>query len=900
MAYAAVLSLRKTIEGLSHSPPICSPPLFSTESAYKVVKLLERLLQRPLFTSGNSERVTALERQIRESVCRLEDVLESYVLDQSLSQSETLNGDQISCPLPLTPSRDLALKVKEQIDFFVQKVAAISVQFSNLSLTEGDDAVVSSRSAAEVFLDRKKSKILGFDDELIKLKTLLTKDTSVLQVVSIFGMAGIGKTALANEVYIDPLVQHYFDCSAFVSIGQKYELREILLGILAHIDPGVDRRCAESDEELGRYLYRSLEERRYLVVLDDVWNAKLWFELKRFFPGNTKGSRIVLTTRLETVAFYATNSRKYLLRMRFLSEKESWHLLRETVFGEEHSCPPQFVEAGKKIAEKCKGLQLAIIEVGKQLSKAERTLEFWNEVGLAEKENPVFNPANEEISKVLYSSYKQLPEYLKVCFLYIGIFPHNYEISASKLIHLWCAEGFVEENWPSKDFARRCLQELVLTNVVLARQQGSMGQIKTCKVHFVFRYLCVREARKNKFFQVIDHYGNQGIDSQRRLCIHNNCLFGIKDVYKSMASSSNARSLLCVGPHHPYPVPVCLGFGLLKILDALTIRFYGFPIEVVKLVQLRYLAFTYNGKLPASVSKLQNLQYLIVHQYLTILPFGGSRPYLPMEIWTMQELKHLQVMGTDLPAPSSEGACLPNLSTLLCISAHSCSKEVLGRIPNLKNLGIQIELTADAVEPLCCFDHLTYRRRLESLKCVILNPNPRLRVVVPAGPCSAFPSGLRKLTLSGLGFPWKNMDTIAELENLQVLKLRCHAFRGPVWDASNCEFKQLKFLLLEDIDLKRLHRADFPWLEHLIIRHCYKLKEIPRGIGENSSLQMIELVDCNPSLVSSAKLIAVKRLCFGDDYLQICVESSADDRKPKSVENSKRINLPSHFRQPQF
>ncbi|KAL0421730.1 UNVERIFIED_CONTAM: Disease susceptibility protein LOV1 [Sesamum latifolium] len=270
MAYAAVISLRKTIEGLPYSPLIASVPSFPTESAYKEVKLLEQFLQRPLFTSGNNERVNALERQIREIVRRLEDVLESYVLNQFLSQSETIRRGWTSYPLTL--SRGLALEVKEEIDFFVQKVQVIiGAELSNLPLTEEDDAVVSSRTA-EVFLDRKKSKIIGFDNELINLKFLLTRDTRDLEVVSIFGMAGIGKTALANEVYIDPLVQHYFDCSAFVPIGQKYEVRGILLGILAQMDCGIDGRHAESDEELGKYLCRSLEEMS-LIVLDDIWNG---------------------------------------------------------------------------------------------------------------------------------------------------------------------------------------------------------------------------------------------------------------------------------------------------------------------------------------------------------------------------------------------------------------------------------------------------------------------------------------------------------------------------------------------------------------------------------------------------------------------------------------------------
>ncbi|KAL0421735.1 UNVERIFIED_CONTAM: hypothetical protein Slati_3196400 [Sesamum latifolium] len=212
-----------------------------------------------------------------------------------------------------------------------------------------------------------------------------------------------------------------------------------------------------------------------------------------------------------------------------------------------------------------------------------------------------------------------------------------------------------------------------------------------------------------------------------------------------MASVTKARSLLCTGPHHQYPVPRRLRFSLLRVLDALTIRFYEFPIEVVKLVQLRYLAFTYNKELPTSISKLLNLQYLIVHQFLSIISPGAHRSYLPMEIWNIQELRHLEVMRSDLPIPSSKDALFPNLSTLSGIGTRSCTKEVLKRIPNLKNLRIQIEEAPGAAESLCSFD---FDRGIKSLSFTIINPKPRPQV--PA-PIKSFPSGLTKLRLERVG-----------------------------------------------------------------------------------------------------------------------------------------------------
>ncbi|KAK4402506.1 hypothetical protein Sango_0991300 [Sesamum angolense] len=262
----------------------------------------------------------------------------------------------------------------------------------------------------------------------------------------------------------------------------------------------------------------------------------------------------------------------------------------------------------------------------------------------------------------------------------------------------------------------------------------------------------------------------------------------------------------------------------------------------------------------------------------------------------MQELRHLEVMGSDLQDPSSHTACLPNLSTLLGVSAQSCTEEVLERIPNLKELGIQIKLALDAAaaEPSCCFDYLVHLHQLESLKCVIVNPNRKLQVVVPTPPASVFPSCLKRLTLSGLGFPWEYIGTIARLPNLLVLKLQCFGFQGQNWTTSEDEFRQLKFLLLEDTDLKHWHHrrtglkpwyeaGAFPSLERLIIRHCYRLQEIPLEIGRTEHLRVIEVVDGGPSLVDSARQLPLKDDFIRRNHLiEVRIKSSEDDHKARS------------------
>lgn len=156
------------------------------------------------------------------------------------------------------------------------------------------------------------------------------------------------------------------------------------------------------------------------------------------------------------------------------------------------------------------------------------------------------------------------------------------------------------------------------------------------------------------------------------------------------------------------------------VLDALTVRFYEFPVQVLKLF-LRYFAMTLDAELSASISTLWNLEYLIVNRHMSIIESSGNSSYLPMpmEIWDMKQLKHLQ---SDLPDPNEE-SLLPNLLALLDVGARSCTKRILERTPNLKRLGIRIELSPDNVEPtLSCFDHISYLDELEALKYVVVNP----------------------------------------------------------------------------------------------------------------------------------------------------------------------------------
>ncbi|CAA0838698.1 Unknown protein [Striga hermonthica] len=368
----------------------------------------------------------------------------------------------------------------------------------------------------------------------------------------------------------------------------------------------------------------------------------------------------------------------------------------------------------------------------------------------------------------------------------------------------------------------------------------------------------------------------------RRLCIRKNILLSIKDINRAMLSVSKARSFLCSGQDHPYPLVVCSDFGLLRVLDVLSIRFYEFPMEILKLVQLRYLALTCS-EIPASLSELANLHVLILRRHIRIKSSGAGPSYLPIEIWNMRRLRHLVVEGRDLPHP--HGMVLTNLLTLSNVTSHSCAEDVLRGIPNLKKLGVCIEVSEHdhASDPSRVFDHLALLDRLESFKCAVVNPSRRSMAVARPDSVSNFPGALKKLALTGCRFPWEDMMIIGKLPRLQVLKLGCYAFEGPVWDVGENEFRDLRFLQLEDLDLEDWSGGGLilKRLERLIVRHCYRLREIPEGVDYIIYLQLVEVVDCSPSFVESAMRVKEMQQDLSNDDFQVLVESSWKEKSSR-------------------
>ncbi|KAI3455516.1 hypothetical protein Pfo_012179 [Paulownia fortunei] len=891
MAYSALVSAVQVLEQTTYQDQFHN--LFSVKQQIKT--LHDKFCFFQAFLEDGSpkgqEVMDCLEKRMREVAYQAQDIIEFHVPNQVCPEKECiaprrvkkgswrlLSAVQKVMSLRNQCEKDVDLSVNnleklyqdlqnvvDEVDSIVEEVMKImkSQKIEDLQLSNYSADVGSPRTAPG-----GKTTMVGFDEDLMEIKAQLCGGSSKLQTIPMVGMGGIGKTTLASNTFYDPLIAYHFHIRAWITIKQHYNMREILLGLLSSVTTITEKLSREMEDGLAECLYKCLKGRKYLIVLDDIWSTQAWDDVKMLFPDDHNGSRIILTTRLVDVAVYA-NSFGHFHQIQFLNEEQSWNLLREKVFAKE-CCPPELEEIGKLIAKNCQGLPLSIVVVAGLLSKVNRTRYHWENIA-RDVSSAVTENDEHFSSKILSLSYNQLPHHLKACFLYLGGFPEDYQIPVFKLISLWVAEGFLKPMGSKslEEVAEEYLEDLVKRSLVLVTKNRSNGKLKFCGIHDLLRDLCIRKARDENFLHVMDGI-QESIENKRRLCFSK--FVEWYHFKNANTTSSPVRSIFCCSYNDRVT-----GFRLLRVLDVLEVIFESFPVEILQLFHLRYLAFTSgfirNCTLPPSLPKLQNLQTLIVGSPES---FRTSDPMLaaPLPIWKMPQLRHLVFLNITLssfPFPAGtedEFPVLENLQTLSRVRNLRFTNKAIEMIPNLKKLKVLYTGKSRTQRSEYDLNNLVHLHQLETLNLKFQPSSDWWRDPLPVS--FGIPLKLKKLTLSGCGLSWKDMTIIGSLVNLEVLKLLNLSVMGREWEPVEGEFPRLKFLLMEWLDLKYwlAENTHFPNLECLIIRHCSVLEDIPSGIGEIPTLQVIE-VDDSEMAADSAKLILEEQQSLGNDVLQV-------------------------------
>ncbi|CAD6258182.1 unnamed protein product [Miscanthus lutarioriparius] len=610
--------------------------------------------------------------------------------------------------------RDLLWQASERLERYQLDACCSSPKHMNL--------ITQHRRAPALYGDA--ANLVGIEDSRTKLIEMLTGEAEQqLKVVSIVGPAGVGKTTLVIEIFRE--LRGQFELRAFVHASRKIDMRRLLGSILSQVQPHHQLpSVASTVQSLIDSIQEQLRDKRYLIVIDDLWEETAWDIVRGAFQRGNNCSRIVATTENMNVAlkccgYMADN----ILKMKPLGIQDAGYLFFNRVFGSEQQCPDELKEVSYGIIRKCFGLPLSLIHAAGLLASIDYS-ELWYHVHdcLCSILNRS-HTAEEIQKKILNLSYNSLPRHLKTCLLYFSMYPEGYIMWKGHLVKQWIAEGFINAagGKDREETAEGYFEELVNRGMVQPMKIVYNDEVLSCTVHHIIFDLINHNSKEEEFIAAIDY--SQPITGLSTKAHRLSFRFSSAKYAKQPAriTMSQLRSLGFFG--FIKCMPPIVEFKHLRVL---VLDFWGSHdghmslnlSRICILFQLRYLKISGDimVELPAEMQGLH---------YLETLEIDARLSAVPLDIVHLPSLLHLGLRAaTKLPDGIGH---IKSLSTLLYFDLGCNSEDnirSLGQLTNLRHL----HLTCSAV---LCSDHLKRKLiplafslgKLGHLKSLTLTPD---------------------------------------------------------------------------------------------------------------------------------------------------------------------------------
>ncbi|KAM2419856.1 hypothetical protein EV1_026117 [Malus domestica] len=633
-----------------------------------------------------------------------------------------------------------------------------------------------------------------------------------LSVKAIVGMGGLGKTTLAKSIFNDDAIGRHFQEKLWVCVSNTFEVNLILDGMLELLDPknaGLKRR-----EALLNNLKERLTGKRYILILDDVWNEDedLWSNFKSCLSGlnSAPGSIALVTTRSARVASITETMPR--CDLGFLPVEDCWSILKSKALSNGNVFPLDSDQEriGKDIAKKCAGLPLVAKVLGSVMRSKYSTREW-----LSILQSKIWELPNEEekIMSVLKLSFDNLKSsFLKQCFAHCSMFRKDFKIERDNLVQLWMAQGYLHSspNMSMEDIGNAYFNILLQNSLFQDAMEDEYGVITECKMHDLVHDLA-EEVFKSESLMGDSDQMDDALEIQHVARISSTTLERIPQ-----GSVGRLRSLFV---DWEVPSNIFQRFRALRTLNLSEAAIEDLPSSIGKLKHLRYLNISNTGikKLPKSIGKLYNLQTLRMSKTFFHVTFLREME----EMENLINLRHVYFdEDQEVPFGMTRLTHLQTLPSFILDRARHHRLDELGGLNELKG-----QLVIGALEHV--------RDKEEAMKSNLVGKANLRKLKLKWGRDHS--ANLGEDILEGLQ-PHHNLKSLT-IENFMGTKFAS-------WMTSD-----LLPINLTEIILYMCEECEavpplghWPNLQSVLIDHCTNLKSLP--ISQSQSIEKLKLRDC--------------------------------------------------------
>ncbi|XVF82115.1 hypothetical protein PTKIN_Ptkin16aG0018800 [Pterospermum kingtungense] len=602
--------------------------------------------------------------KLEDAVYDAEDVVDEILYEDTRSKLEGESQKLKSWAIKFLPSStkqitDRSKSIREIVEV-IEAIAKEKYKFGFIALEAQNDLPLSASDNLPPLLD--ENAIYGREEDRHSIVRLLLSEDYHLDAIALVGERGLGKTTLAQLVYNDEKVSNHFQLKPWICVGMDWDVYRITRQILAAV--GVSSFDGCGLDELQGKLRAYMSWKKFLLVLDDVWNLDItkWKALESSLNSGPKGSKIFVTTRSSEVAEVMLCSTDYVLPP--LMVEDCWSIVENSAFaGRDRSEVITLEGIGRKIVEKCKGLPLLARAIG-GLLRFKKTRQEWSYV-LSQLEfmsNQFFDP----IFNILRLSYYHLPSMLKRCFAYCSLFPKGYEFDMEELVLLWMAEGFLEHSTlqSMEEVGAECFDGLLKRSffIPVANSCFKMHDLVHDLAEHVANQVCSR-LESNAMMESAIHQRTRHLSllSKQYDDVDQLNFDGLSDILET----KRLRTFYLINSPSDYKYCPLNNLKNLRYLDVSDSALERLPESLCTLYYLQTLRLTNSSALrvlPQGIAKLVNLRKLQIK--------GTGLKQMPEEMGRLTSLQSLSnvTVGHGGSSNIEEQWTVPDMRGLLSVS----------------------------------------------------------------------------------------------------------------------------------------------------------------------------------------------------------------------------------------